>query len=555
MASESRRDWIILGVVGFVFFVSSLILASADGIFLSPDETANAFFAETFATQGRLYAYEPLNAELGDVLFPRSIAAVDGRLLPGSFLGLPVFYGLIGRVVGTRALPLLTPLLALLAVGAWYAVVRKLFDRRVALYAALALFACPAFWYYASRGFMHNVPFTAFLIFAAFFFAVKPLSSLWKSARWNRVPDAALCGTCLGLAAWFRTAEAPWMAVAAVLAFAAFRKRIHRREIAAFALAGALTLFPMMFLNQSLYGSPLATGYSAASETENQASVSTETAASQTDTAPSVSAPDVLSSFLFPFGLHLRLAAKNVAWYGLGLFWWLSLLAVIGLPLALPQRKDRDERRAHRWLYLVLFGFIGAWLALVYGSWLLHDNPDPEAVTIANSYVRYWLPAFVMATPFIGLAIAWLRDKPLTKLGGHLVAAALFLLVFTLGIRATFFTPGDGLAAARDTLRASRAIQESVLSKTESDAVIIVDRADKLFFPHRSVRYPLRDEATYALMPRLVLRAPLYYYGVTFPEIDMTYLNTRKLKELGLQIELIETYQAESLYRITQTHE
>ena len=51
MASERTRDWILLGVAGIVFFVSSLVLASVDGIFLSPDETGNAFFAETFATQ------------------------------------------------------------------------------------------------------------------------------------------------------------------------------------------------------------------------------------------------------------------------------------------------------------------------------------------------------------------------------------------------------------------------------------------------------------------------------------------------------------------------
>ena len=84
------------------------------------------------------------------------------------------------------------------------------------------------------------------------------------------------------------------------------------------------------------------------------------------------------------------------------------------------------------------------------------------------------------------------------------------------------------------------------------DAVIVVDHGDKIFFPERVVRYPLRDETTYDLMPRIVLRNALYYYGITFPDYDMEYLNGRKLAELGLQIELVQTFDEESLYRIYQ---
>ena len=108
------------------------------------------------------------------------------------------------------------------------------------------------------------------------------------------------------------------------------------------------------------------------------------------------------------------------------------------------------------------------------------------------------------------------------------------------------------LIEAAAILDRSAEIRTRVLARTEPEAVIIVDRADKLFFPHRRVVFPLRDERTYELMPRIVLRVPLYYYGVTFPPQDIEYLNTRKLKDLGLQIEFIETFDEESLYRIYQ---
>ena len=81
--------------------------------------------------------------------------------------------------------------------------------------------------------------------------------------------------------------------------------------------------------------------------------------------------------------------------------------------------------------------------------------------------------------------------------------------------------------------------------------MIIVDRADKIFFPHR-VMYPLRSQQTYSLMPIAVENVPVYYYGITFPEKDIEYLNTKKLKELGLQIEHMQTFDEESLYRISK---
>ena len=40
------------------------------------------------------------------------------------------------------------------------------------------------------------------------------------------------------------------------------------------------------------------------------------------------------------------------------------------------------------------------------------------------------------------------------------------------------------------------------------------------------------------------------YYGITLPETDLSYLNDEKLKGLGLHIELVKTFDAETLYRI-----
>jgi hypothetical protein len=190
-------------------------------------------------------------------------------------------------------------------------------------------------------------------------------------------------------------------------------------------------------------------------------------------------------------------------------------------------------------------------LVPLYGSWTFFDNPDPSQITIGNSHIRYWLPLFVLSTSFAASGIVWLTSFISSR---ALRAAMSVAVVFACALASTHvaaFAPQDGLLVSRAGLETSRAIREEALAVVEEQAVVIVDRADKLFFPYRQVVYPLRDEATYALMPKLALRAPLYYYGITLPPQDMEYLNTDKLAGLGLRIDLVASYGIESLYRIT----
>ena len=171
-----RLDLIVLGVGAVIFFGTISILAwKMPLVYNSPDENANATFAESVRTQNALLVVEPLGAELRGLLHPRSVVAVGTALVPGSFLGLPLFYGVVSKLTGPMLIRFLTPLLAVAAIFAWRRVVEVLFKSRpVALIAALALMFHPAFWYYASRSMMHNAPFVSLLIFSAYFVFVRP---------------------------------------------------------------------------------------------------------------------------------------------------------------------------------------------------------------------------------------------------------------------------------------------------------------------------------------------------------------------------------------------
>src|SRR3972149_1384438 len=94
--SNERRDTVIVAFIAIFFLISSLTLAlGARNLFNSPDELANHFFATEFASTGRLFVFEPLNIDLGDALHPRSMVSASGRIMPISFLGMPVIYGIL----------------------------------------------------------------------------------------------------------------------------------------------------------------------------------------------------------------------------------------------------------------------------------------------------------------------------------------------------------------------------------------------------------------------------------------------------------------------------
>jgi hypothetical protein len=539
MDSETGQwFWPVFLIVAIFFFVGTLLLPlSSQGIFfVSPDETANAFFAGQFAQTGSLRVADPLSAQLGNALYPRSVVATNGTLLPQSFVGLPVLYGLFVYFFGQGILFVLTPLLAILSALALRCVFRRLFSPTVANLSAILFLIHPAIWYYSARGLMHNVLFVCLLIFGAYFFLCRPLFAhltrcekrFGKLLPFQEHIDPIMAGMCVGLSIFVRASEVYWI-VAAVLILFVYVK-LYRIDFLRFFFGALVGLLPFFLFNFLTYGHPLITGYTV-----------TDSVGVVRSAIESVST----SSLLFPFGLDIKAAVSHIANYGVLLFWWLSALALMGFAITISKQR----------LYAILFLLIAFWLGIWYGSWTFFDNPDSTQITIANSYVRYWLPVFVLSLPFAAEALVWISARAKTRLASVIALCAFLLLIAGLNIRLVFFGGQDGLIHVAATLQEMKQIKTDVLSRTEPNAVIVVDRSDKLFFPDRHVRYPLRAEKTYELMPTFHATVPLYYYGITFPPEDINYLNESKLSSIGLRIERIKTYKEESLYRIEKRTE
>ena len=171
-------------ILATAFFLAYAFLPlSSPGRDSSPDENSNRLFSRLYAETGQLWLFEPLDQVYPGVVHPRSVILKDNLLLPGGFLGLPVIYGGLAKVVGSRFLPFMTALFAVFGLLGFWLAIRRHFGGRMAAMAAVLLGFQPVFWYEASRPFMPNVLFLSLLLLSVGFFFGRPVGD-WSRSRY-----------------------------------------------------------------------------------------------------------------------------------------------------------------------------------------------------------------------------------------------------------------------------------------------------------------------------------------------------------------------------------
>jgi len=528
---KNRQILILVVLAVAFFFVYSYLSFKTDRIFNSPDETANFYFSKIFAKEGVLWQVEPFEFLTENSIFPRSIKTVGGKLVPVGFLGMPVVYGVIAKIIGIWSIKFMTPFFAVLAVLAFYGIIRRIFEEKVAFFSAVLMFALPPFWYYAERGMFHNVLFLSFLIFSIYFF----LSASDLRRSHNIYVKLALYffgGMFLSLALMTRLSEIWWIAPVLIALIFIFRKNIFWRGVFVALAVFILFLIPFLAQNKILYGSPFATGYQSQIK-ENQSPVT----AVQNYLAEKRDA-----EFIFPFGINLR----NIIWSGwnyfIMFFPWLVFPAIFGAIIFLSSchsREGGNPVKKKEKYYFGIFCFVALWLFVYYGSWRFSDNPDPSKITIGTSYLRYWLPVFVMILPFFPKSFLWISEK--IKIKFWKIGVPVVVVFFVLAFNSVFYAEGEGIMDVKTTLARYEIRANEVFNLTEYNSVIVTDRNDKMFFPNRKIVYPLRSENTYGAVLSALRFIPVYYYGIIISE---------KENFNGLGLELIKEWGNEAIYEI-----
>lgn len=531
-----------------LFFISTLwLVVGQPVVFNSPDENANYFFALSFAQTGQMSVVETDNLSLGGRLHPRSTIVIGEKILPKSFLGFTALAGSAALIFGKFAPLLLTPILAVLAVLAWRAIVNQLFDNhRLADWSAFLLMIHPAFWYYSARTMMHNVAFLALLVISFWLLICQPVQKLCSRYQSNffdklRNLDWAIGGMMFTLAVAVRTSEVLWLSLLLLFLLWCARKIVSRSQIGLFILGGLIVALPFGYLNQVHYGHFWDFGYTVAS-TNPEINLAIEVPDEQIDQVVASENPG-LTRYLLPFGFHEMNIWHNVWNYGLKLYPWMGILALVGFIFAFVNR-DR------RWRTLAFAAAgVAVWLGIVYGSWWFADNPDPNVISLGNSHVRYWLPVFCLLTPMLALVILSGLKQIRSVFMRNIISVIIAMVMTGLSLNLVFFGI-DGLQSTRVSLAQFAQKRTEVIAATEPEAIVIVDHADKYLFPERRVVVPLRSQVTYGLLPALEQTAPLYYFGLTLPPEDLVFLNSGTLAELSLHIVPFLTSFDETLYII-----
>jgi hypothetical protein len=514
-----------------IFYIASLFILTATGFgHNSPDEHAAFLFTNKIA-QGELPVFlESRNLDFAGIIHPRSTFAFADRIVPIAFLGLPIVYGSLGYLFGSWIFYTLTPVILLASALALFELSRAYFNsRRMGFIVTAVYLFHPAVWFYAGRSLMHNVPFNSFLIISAYLLWLQPFTK-------NKWLNPTLAGISFSLALQFRLFEAFWVIPLFGLAsYLVLQKNNLLKQIVTFVIAGIVSALPFFILQHELYGAWYLTGYNPINYDFTPLEVATKKVPLETSTA-------VDTSSILPFGFHPRAALRHTWLYLLQLFPWLTITALIGLFVWMT---DSVNRKKHL-IFLPLSALAAAYLTIIYGSWTFNDNPDPRAITIANSYIRYWLPLFTLSTFLIASGI-----DSVSKLFGkkeNLFVVVIIALFATLSISAVFSGP-DGLLTTRRNLLMYDADRRVILENTSESSIVIVDFADKYLYPHRSVIVPLRNSRTYEALPILLESEDIYYFGITLPEQDLNYLRDNILNG-QISVSPITSIREKSLYRL-----
>ena len=575
--TKIQSNAIFLSFFVLLFLFYSFLAFKSPGKFTSPDETANFYFIKQFAGNLSFKVAEPLNGT-APIVAPRSIMVQKDGLAPGSFLGMPLFYGIVGWFFGQWIILFLTPLFSVIAVFVFYKLINIIFDRRTALISAGLMAIHPAFWYYTARGMFHNAFFLDLLIIGFYFFT-KTLTQKVTSYR-LQVTSYFLAGLFIGGAVAVRTSEVIWIAVLLLAVVIIFRKLIDWRIGIWIALIGMIiSMIPILHQNQKLYGSALTFSYTVGAERAEVAVKAADKAFGSANiiakTFDNISG--LIEKAIFPFGIHWDNIFANLWNYGIWLVWSFALLTLFGLitlgkkvSVSLlvwlkvfvhryftkmkPHNDTSRENHNPQSVYFFLYLFLSIYLILYYGSWKISDNVlGQDAVSLEQSYARYWLPLYVFGLPFAAYFLnvifkIWENKFRAVQRNG-LIWLAVFLL-FNFSVSSAVLERNVGLAKIRENTVEYKEVADKAKRLIESNAIIAAGKADKVFFPEFKVIASEIDTSKKAKQLKKILqKAPVYISILDFAG-QSEKLN--KLESLRFKIgKEIEAGEGVKLYKLT----
>lgn len=518
---EKRREKAYLGALFAGLFVLFAFLPSLGGqTFGSPDEVQYAEVAKQMALNHR--AFVP-DAVVGAFpwLHPRSWVALGDRLAPVGFLGWPFALSFFYHFGGTAILPWVGMLLIFSSAWPFFCLLRR-FGFWAACIGTLVAYTFPGIILFANRSLFPNLPLLAASVWL-----------FWLLQRFEHrlVKPWWLFGILSSVACFilsFRPIEALW--ILPWWLFAVRHVRPKRNDWLAVAGGFILVFGTLGWFAHGAYGSWLGIGYGRSDQITARTEVVPLVAASSQASPSSV--------WFLPYGLHPITFVWNIFHY----FGWLLLpwtLVLFGaLYLFIKRHFWRTWNKGD-----ARFVLLAAWtvivLCVVYGSGAYVDRFGPRIATIANSFVRYFLP--------IGLFAGWSAAFLWQSIGRvarwrPFVIGCTILLIFVGVVRA--FAADEGVIALRKELIRYEDIRQSASAWFKPGDLVLSERSDKVFFPAFRAVSPM---PAFALV-RVYARGANVSIGL-FAR-PLTQIQRDEWRKAGLDVQELATFGRETLYRI-----
>ncbi|MBU1131897.1 hypothetical protein KKC32_01430 [Patescibacteria group bacterium] len=520
---------ILLGILFFVvysFLTITTTLPSAEKydyqfIFGWPDEMANHFFISQFIETNHFSLAVPENIELQNVIHPRSVNIFNSNLVPMGFLGMLILYGIIGKLIGASAVLFLTPLLAVFAVFFFYGIIKIVFNRKIAFISAVLLFTLATYCYYANMAMLSNILFI-FLLLAGIYFILKSADNR------SKLVYTGIGALLISSSLIVRTSEIMFVAPLIIIPFIAYYREINWRQIIIFL---SVLLFPILLLcyfNNDLYGNCFSLGYLKMNGAENII-----------DRLPGEFSVDSGSSLIsyfklaiIPFGFHPRLIFFNLNKYFFHLLWPYFFLFLGGLSVWFFNfyKKNYSKKES---IFILSFFASCFFLCISYGSWQFLDPIVLKYNTIGSSYARYWIPLNIFMLPVIAYLFFHILEMKKFKIFKYIVIVFFTIALSAFSLVLAFYSPQDGLVDQREIISGNYDKAASVDRMIEKNAIVITDRADKLFFPRRRTVVFNSDDSIFPKLKKAIETEQIYYF-TTMSDAEIERLNGEVLSRSDL---------------------
>ena len=450
---------LLAGFLGLSLVLPSLRLQ----VFNSPDETSDYIFTKTFAETGKLwYTKDYLPLDNVQLQHPRGGLTDGNRVVFYSYLGLPVTYGLLYKVVGDN-LQYISIVFAAVSAWALYRACALIFEAKAWEVWAVVLGFTPLI-YYLNTPYFNATPALTMLFV-----------SIWMYAKYFRSSQRryrVLAAACAALVVAFRYEYVLFVTPLAAWGLQIKHGDLRGREFVKDAgiYCGALfVLFaaPLLYLNREIYGSFTSYGPGLI----NQIYFPDRTL----DAGGSI----VVRAFrtvwfmLFPSQVpNLPLLGKNLVRLTIGMAPLFTIAATLG-GIAVIKARSLS-------LWQIGFMVVLATYVLIYAGTTDTFQSAISLPSLRTSIVRYWLPVYTLAF-FLGVYALRVHR-------GEALAYVLALGIMITGPLSVYRWTDGSLADLRSQLQSSSAAYaQEITQNTEPNAVIYAGRSDKFITPYRDV--------------------------------------------------------------------